>query len=100
VAALSLRHWDIGQHGVWGGLVPAERGALRADGLRSPCATPLGTILTNGQGFILTAAHLRRTPAVPLRGRRQPGSSSGQGLDVFGARWDVLASPDNEVTNG
>jgi hypothetical protein len=27
--ALSPRHWDIGQHGVWGGLVPAERAALR-----------------------------------------------------------------------
>jgi Transcription factor WhiB len=26
---LSLRHWDIGQYGVWGGLVPAEREALR-----------------------------------------------------------------------
>jgi hypothetical protein len=26
---LSLRHWDIGQFGVWGGLVPAEREALR-----------------------------------------------------------------------
>lgn len=26
---LSLRHWTIGQHGVWGGLVPAERTALR-----------------------------------------------------------------------
>ena len=25
---LSLRHWDIGQHGVWGGLVAAERAAL------------------------------------------------------------------------
>ena len=27
--ALSLRHWDIGQHGVWGGLVAAERTQLR-----------------------------------------------------------------------
>jgi len=27
--ALSLRHWDIGQHGIWGGLVAAERAALR-----------------------------------------------------------------------
>jgi hypothetical protein len=27
--ALSLRHWDIGQHGVWGGLVAVERAALR-----------------------------------------------------------------------
>jgi len=27
--ALSLRNWDIGQHGVWGGLVAAERAVLR-----------------------------------------------------------------------
>jgi hypothetical protein len=27
--ALSLRHWDIGQHGVWGGLVPADRAQIR-----------------------------------------------------------------------
>jgi hypothetical protein len=27
--ALSLRHWDIGQHGVWGGLVAADRAQLR-----------------------------------------------------------------------
>ena len=26
---LSFRHWDIGQHGVWGGMVPAERMVLR-----------------------------------------------------------------------
>jgi hypothetical protein len=25
---LSLRRWDVGQHGVWGGLVAAERVAL------------------------------------------------------------------------
>ena len=28
--ALSLRHWDIGRHGVWGGLVAADRARLRA----------------------------------------------------------------------
>ena len=27
--ALSLRHWDVGRHGVWGGLVAAERAELR-----------------------------------------------------------------------
>jgi hypothetical protein len=27
--ALSLRHWDIGQYGIWGGLVAGERAALR-----------------------------------------------------------------------
>jgi hypothetical protein len=26
---LSLRRWDIGQHGVWGGLVAADRARLR-----------------------------------------------------------------------
>ncbi len=26
---LALRHWTIGQHGVWGGLIAAERAALR-----------------------------------------------------------------------
>jgi hypothetical protein len=26
---LSLRHWDIGQHGIWGGLVAADRARLR-----------------------------------------------------------------------
>jgi hypothetical protein len=27
--ALSLLHWDVGQHGVWGGLVAADRASLR-----------------------------------------------------------------------
>ena len=37
---LSLRHWDIGQHGVWGGLVVAERVALRGSGsARAPPGT-------------------------------------------------------------
>jgi Transcription factor WhiB len=33
---LSLRHWTIGQHGVWGGLVAADRAALRRGWLASP----------------------------------------------------------------
>lgn len=27
---ISLKYWDVGQHGIWGGLVAAERAALRA----------------------------------------------------------------------
>jgi transcription factor WhiB len=27
--ALSLRHWDIGRHGIWGGLIAADRARLR-----------------------------------------------------------------------
>jgi len=26
---LSLRHWEVGQHGVWGGLIAADRAQLR-----------------------------------------------------------------------
>jgi Transcription factor WhiB len=37
--ALSLRHWDIGQHGVWGGLVAAERAALPRRGHATERAT-------------------------------------------------------------
>jgi aminoglycoside phosphotransferase (APT) family kinase protein len=31
----SLQHWDIGQHGVWGGLVATERAALRRERRRA-----------------------------------------------------------------
>jgi hypothetical protein len=42
---LSLRHWDVGQHGVWGGLVAADRARLRrglpggSGGRRGPAAS-------------------------------------------------------------
>jgi hypothetical protein len=35
----SLQHWDIGQHGVWGGLVAADRAELRR---RLPAGHPGG----------------------------------------------------------
>jgi hypothetical protein len=38
--SISLRYWDIGQHGVWGGLVPAERATLRNRILATPAALP------------------------------------------------------------
>jgi len=41
---LSLRHWAIGQHGVWGGLVAAERAALRGRWLAS--AQEYGRVLS------------------------------------------------------
>jgi WhiB family redox-sensing transcriptional regulator len=45
---LSLRHWDIGQHGVWGGLVAADRADLRrrwpAEG-RGRCRTALSGMI-------------------------------------------------------
>ena len=59
---LSLRHWDIGQHGVWGGLVAAERAALprhmHATVLRtSPgrCGQALPPPASPGTGHLQTA---------------------------------------------
>ena len=44
--AMALRHWDIGQHGVWGGLVSAERVRLRnrigADSTQAGSAAGVG----------------------------------------------------------
>jgi Transcription factor WhiB len=37
---LSLQRWDIGQHGVWGGLVAADRARLRR---RAPAARQQAT---------------------------------------------------------
>jgi hypothetical protein len=38
---LSLQHWDIGQHGIWGGLVAADRARLRR-------RIPIGQIAGHG----------------------------------------------------
>jgi hypothetical protein len=38
--SVSLRYWDIGQYGVWGGLVPAERATLRNRILAGPRRGP------------------------------------------------------------
>ena len=32
---LSLRFWKVGQHGIWGGMIPAERTALRLQAVQS-----------------------------------------------------------------
>ena len=37
---LSLQHWDIGQHGVWGGLIAADRARLRRRVLRRSDGRP------------------------------------------------------------
>jgi Transcription factor WhiB len=54
---LSLRHWDIGRHGVWGGLVAADRANLR----RRWLAAYRGRRRTAGSGMIVRPPF----PAVP-----------------------------------
>ena len=45
---LSLRHWDIGQHGVWGGLIAADRARLRH---RAPAGQTAGRGLSVVRGY-------------------------------------------------
>jgi transcription factor WhiB len=90
--ALSLRHWDVGQHGVWGGMVAAERASLRrqmlehrADALRyftdavglpsyrsrsligAVQSSPLAKALSRGGRLIRLSGHRRKhlVDAVP-----------------------------------
>jgi hypothetical protein len=55
---LSLRHWDIGQHGVWGGLVATDRAHLRR---RRPADNP-GRHRTAVPGMVMRPPF----PTVPL----------------------------------
>jgi Transcription factor WhiB len=64
---LSLRHWDIGRHGVWGGLVATDRAYLRR---RWPAAHR-GRRRTTASGMIVRPPF----PAVPpglVHGRDAP----------------------------
>jgi K+-sensing histidine kinase KdpD len=63
---LSLRHWDIGQHGVWGGLVATDRADLRRRRARRPSRTPPGR----------PAQHDRATAVPP--GAAGPGAGRGR----------------------
>jgi hypothetical protein len=70
--ALSLRYWDIGQHGVWGGMVAAERASLR----RQMLAHRAGALryFTDSVGL----------PSLPLT---SPASTTGgRGEDLFTER--------------
>jgi hypothetical protein len=97
---LSLRHWRaIGRHGIWGGLVEAERAAVRREWLA-------GTEVTTLLEPVLPPGDLGDQPALapgrrrgqgrarrwsrpfPARRRRQPGRTSGgtrQGGGAAGA---------------
>ena len=55
---LSLRHWDVGKHGVWGGLVATDRAQLRR---RWP-PDDRGRRRTAGSGMIVRPPF----PSVPL----------------------------------
>jgi Transcription factor WhiB len=66
--ALSLRHWDVGQHGVWGGMVAAERASLRRQMLAHRA---------DALGYFTGAAGL---PSLPLT---SPASTTGGRGKIF-----------------
>ena len=55
----SLRHWDVGQHGVWGGLVAADRAQLRRR-LRTARSSGYGPAVTR-RGLSSSAGSAIRT---------------------------------------
>jgi hypothetical protein len=72
---LSLRHWTIGQHGVWGGLVAADRAALRRRWLASP--HDYGRALSSMRALRMARALLRHLMAAPPAGdQARPGGRS------------------------
>jgi hypothetical protein len=62
---LALRNWAVGQHGVWGGTVPAERERLRAGRVAQ-----LTRVLARNRGADLAASRDadRAASLSPLRG--------------------------------
>ena len=49
--ALSLRHWDIGRHGIWGGLVAADHQALHIQKAREVILIDRGNRDVAAHGF-------------------------------------------------
>ena len=79
---LALQHWTIGQHGVWGGLVAAERAALRRRWLASAHEHgPALSILDRIPHGPPAASHAGRVarPATAAVASRRPLSAPAHG---------------------
>jgi hypothetical protein len=53
---LSLLHWDIGQHGIWGGLVAADRARLRRRMPISPAPSQAITVVRDPGRAVMSRA--------------------------------------------
>ena len=67
--ALSLLHWDVGQYGVWGGLVAADRA-----GLRRQMLAPAPTVSAAARGPASRSSSAPPTP--PATPKRPPNRRS------------------------
>jgi Transcription factor WhiB len=90
---LSLRQWRIGQHGVWGGLVPAERAALRRRWLASPHnMVRIPSILDRIPDGLQVARHAggggRPPAAVALQVPRHASGQRAVGVAAVGQKGD------------
>ena len=90
---LSLRHWDIGQHGVWGGMVAADRARLRR-GLMAAHSARGGTAAAGEVAAEGMSRVLRRL----VKGRERSvnggaSGSTGQIVDFDGGPAPGRAAP-------
>lgn len=91
---LSLRQWRTGQHGVWGGLVPAERAALRRGWLTSPHTMGrVPSILDRVPDGLQVASHAGRggrppAAAVALQVPRHAYGQRAVGVAAVGQKGD------------
>jgi len=103
--ALSLRHWDIGQHGVWGGLVPADRAQIR---YRTDADTGWRSWIARERGPRAGAAPASRQPGpepaggrdlrLSRPGRRRQDPDVADAEDAAGDRqWVVVAGDDDHL---
>jgi hypothetical protein len=92
--ALSLRHWDVGQYGVWGGLVAADRARLRRRLLAPGPEGGAGPAPQHDDGPVRAAPGLvAELPAVRDDLHRENGDVS-HGSWRVPAAFTVLAAPD------
>ena len=83
--------------GVRGGLAAGDHRHRRRITVSGAAKSLAGETTRPGGARQLTyAGH----PLYRYIGDTSPGATSGQGLVVFGARWDVLAPAGTEVTGG
>jgi putative drug exporter of the RND superfamily len=87
--ALSLRYWDVGQHGVWGGLAAAERARLRR---RMHLVTKDGTTAIGTVQYRVSASGLDSGTLDALSSIASAADSSTLSVQPGGQAFSSLSS--------
>src|SRR5260370_21269959 len=94
---LALRHWTVGQHGIWGGLVPAERAALRRQRLAAAPEYDLAPFMARARTAGSRQRNRAGNPGCRLgipRTRTRASRTDDAGMETI---WHIgIAVPDLE----